>query len=291
MKFAIAGVSGNTGKVAAEALLAGGHQVRVIVRDAAKGADWKRRGAEVAVADVLDEKALSEALRGVDGAYLLIPPALGAESYLAHQARVAETFERAISQSGVPHVVLLSSVGAHLAEGTGPIKGLHRAEARLGALPAARFTFLRAAYFIENFAGSLAQLGEGVFPTFVAADFAFDTVATRDIGTWAAALLVEGAPAKNQIVELAGPKVSARDVARALSEIVGKPVNVQEAPIGIMGGILEGAGFSKDLAALYVEMTEGLAASRLVFEGNHRNAKGATTVRQVLEPIVLGAKS
>ncbi|NOU28384.1 MAG: NmrA family NAD(P)-binding protein [Polyangiaceae bacterium] len=290
MKFAIAGVSGNTGKVAAEALLAGGHQVRVIVRDAAKGAAWKQRGAEVAVADLADDKALTEALRGVDGAYLLVPPAFGAESYLAHQTQVVDTFEKAIAENGVPHVVLLSSVGAHLPEKTGPIKGLHRAEARLGALPKTRLTFLRAAYFIENFAGSLAQLGEGVFPTFVAADFAFDTVATRDIGAVAAGLLAEGAPAKNQIVELSGPKVSARDVARALSEIVGKPVTVAEAPIGILGGILEGAGFSKDLAALYVEMTEGLGASRIVFEGNHRTAKGTTTVRQVLEPIVTGKR-
>lgn len=290
MKFAIAGVSGNTGKVAAEALLTGGHQVRVVVRDAAKGADWKRRGAEVAVADLADDKALAQALRGVDGAYLLIPPAFGAESYLAHQTQVVDTFEKAITESGVPHVVLLSSVGAQLPEGTGPIKGLHRAEARLGALASSRLTFLRAAYFIENFAGSLAQLGEGVFPTFVPADFAFDAVATRDIGSVAAGLLAEGTPPKNQIVELSGPKVSARDVARALSEIVGKPVTVQEAPIGILGGILEGAGFSKNLAALYVEMTAGLAASRIVFEGTHRTAKGTTTVRQVLEPIVTGKR-
>ncbi len=290
MKFAIAGVSGNTGKVAAEALLAGGHQVRVIVRDAAKGADWKQRGAEVAVADLADDKALAAALQGVDGAYLLIPPSFTSESYLAHQTQVVVAFEKAIAASGVPHVVLLSSVGAQLPEKTGPIQGLHRAEARLGALPKTRLTFLRAAYFIENFAGSLAQLGQGIFPTFVPADFAFDTIATRDIGALAAGLLAEGVPAKNQIVELAGPKVSARDVARALGEIAGKPVTVQEAPIGIMAGVLLGAGFSKDLAALYVEMTEGLAASRIVFEGTHRSAKGTTTVREVLEPIVTGSR-
>ena len=74
--FAITGITGHTGAVVAETLLAAGKPVRVIVRDAAKGAAWKARGAEVAVADLKDAAALAQAFRGVQGAYVLSPPDL-----------------------------------------------------------------------------------------------------------------------------------------------------------------------------------------------------------------------
>src|SRR5688500_6999772 len=74
LMYAIAGVSGHTGAVVATTLLAAGKPVRVIVRDAAKGAEWKAKGAEVAVASLDDRPALAQALRGAEGAYLLIPP-------------------------------------------------------------------------------------------------------------------------------------------------------------------------------------------------------------------------
>ncbi|HEY8075629.1 MAG TPA: hypothetical protein VIF62_16000, partial [Labilithrix sp.] len=48
--FVIAGVSGNTGYVVADELLARGKKVRVVVRDAAKAAAWRDKGAEIAVA-------------------------------------------------------------------------------------------------------------------------------------------------------------------------------------------------------------------------------------------------
>src|SRR5580704_14590954 len=72
--FAVAGVSGHTGRVVAETLLGQNKPVRVIVRDAAKGEDWKKRGAEVGLADLDDADALTQALRGASGAYLLLPP-------------------------------------------------------------------------------------------------------------------------------------------------------------------------------------------------------------------------
>ena len=72
--FAVAGVTGQTGRIVADTLLTRGHDVRVIVRDAVKGAPWQARGAEVAVAALDDEPALTRALTGVQGAYLLTPP-------------------------------------------------------------------------------------------------------------------------------------------------------------------------------------------------------------------------
>jgi uncharacterized protein YbjT (DUF2867 family) len=71
--FVVAGVTGNTGKVVAETLLAQKKPVRVLVRDEAKGAEWKRRGAEVVVAELDDAAALDRAFAGATGAYFLLP--------------------------------------------------------------------------------------------------------------------------------------------------------------------------------------------------------------------------
>src|SRR3954454_11029542 len=81
--FVIGGATGNTGSVVASTLLAGGHQVRVIVRDAARGTAWQKRGAEVAVAALDDVEQLSRALAGATGVYVIVPPNYGADDLLA----------------------------------------------------------------------------------------------------------------------------------------------------------------------------------------------------------------
>jgi uncharacterized protein YbjT (DUF2867 family) len=73
--YAIAGVTGHTGKVVAETLQARDYPIRVIVRDGNKGALWKGRSAEVVTASVDDEVALARALNGVTGACVLLPGA------------------------------------------------------------------------------------------------------------------------------------------------------------------------------------------------------------------------
>ena len=60
--FVITGATGNTGSVAAEALLAAGKKVRVVVRDAAKAKALAERGAEVFIADLSDEAAARPSL-------------------------------------------------------------------------------------------------------------------------------------------------------------------------------------------------------------------------------------
>jgi uncharacterized protein YbjT (DUF2867 family) len=284
MFFAVAGVTGQTGRVAADTLLSWGHRVRVIVRDAAKGAPWAARGAEVAIADLEDEAAFTAALTGVDGAYVLLPPNMASADFRGWQRRAGEALVRAVAASGVPHVVLLSSVAAHHTDGTGPIKGLYPVEQALRALPNTGASFLRAAYFMENLLGSLSMLDQGLLPSFTPANLGFPMIATADIGEVAASLLVEGAPAPGspRIVELGGAPTTMTDVAAALTEIVGKPVNVAEAPVAAMAQTLTGFGFPADMAALYQEMTEGLISGHVAFEGGHRRAWGRVGVAQVL---------
>jgi uncharacterized protein YbjT (DUF2867 family) len=62
--YVVFGVTGNTGKVPADSLLVQKKPVQVVVRDAAEGEPWKARGAEVAVAPVIDAKAVLCGLMG-----------------------------------------------------------------------------------------------------------------------------------------------------------------------------------------------------------------------------------
>ena len=284
MTFAIAGVSGNTGKVVADTLLSQGKKVRVIVRDAKKGEPWKAKGAEVLVAELSDAAAVARALAGAEGAYLLVPPNYGSGAFRATQAAIVKALAEAIATSKVPHVVLLSSVGAQHESGTGPITALHAAEKAFAAIPGAAFSFLRAGYFLENVGGSLGQLDQGILPSFTPAKHAFPAVATVDIGRLAAQLLVEGTK-KNQIVELGSP-ATFEGFAAALSKVTGKPIKVAEAPIEAMAGVLTGHGFTEELAGLFVEMTRGINSGKVAFEGTHRSVPASTSAETVFRGLL-----
>src|SRR5262249_25624206 len=141
--YVIAGASGHVGSVAANQLLQQGKKVKVIVRDAQKGALWSQRGAEVAVGELQDTAFLTGGLKGATGFFTLLPPKYGAPDFFVFQKQSSDAIAGAVKASGVPHVVLLSSLGADLPAGTGPIKGLHYLENALRAT-GTRVTAIRA---------------------------------------------------------------------------------------------------------------------------------------------------
>jgi uncharacterized protein YbjT (DUF2867 family) len=285
--YAIAGVTGHTGSIAAETLLGQGTPVRVIVRDAAKGAPWKAKGAEVAVAELQDQAAVQRALTGVDGAFVLLPPNPASTTPVEDNAKLAAAFASAVKAANLPHVVLLSSVGAHLPGGTGPIAMLHRFEHELAATGAG-LTAVRASYFQENWGASLGMLDQGVLPTFVKKDVRFPQVATRDIGRTVARALVEGgARGKTRVIELGGPRdYSAADVAKELSSLTGKTITAQEAPLDAVVPTFTSFGMSNASAELYRQMYEGFNAARITIEPGHQLVRGTVELRDTLAALL-----
>ena len=69
--YAVTGITGQVGGVTGRALLNAGLSVRAVVRDAAKGAAWKKSGCEVALADMNDAPALTAAFTGTSGVFVL----------------------------------------------------------------------------------------------------------------------------------------------------------------------------------------------------------------------------
>jgi uncharacterized protein YbjT (DUF2867 family) len=276
--YVVLGATGNTGSVVAEKLLAAGKKVRVYGRSAEKLAGWATKGAEVAIGDVEDAAALGKAFAGAEGVYLLLPPDPTSTAFVARGRRIAEAYVTALEAAKVPHAVLLSSVGAELEAGTGPIVTVGHAERRLAAVKGTVFTFVRAAYFMENVAMNLGAMKDGVLPTFSDPTPRFDMVATRDIGATAAAALLSP-PTKTEVVELSGPaEVSIDAAAKAFGAALGRDVKSHRAPIDAMVPTLTGFGFSTDVAGLYREMTEAFGAGRVHFTGVGRRVRGETSI-------------
>jgi uncharacterized protein YbjT (DUF2867 family) len=286
--YLIAGVSGKTGAAAATALLEKGQPVRVLVRSEDKGRSWRDKGAEVAVASLDDAAALTRAMTGVKGAYLLVPPDLAATDFMGRGRHFLGAMSEALGTARVPHVVFLSSIGAQLAKGTGPVVILHEGEKRLAGLRATRATFIRAAYFMENI-GSMVSVarGQGVLPCLFDPSHRIAMIATADIGRSAAQALLEP-PGHNEVIELEALQDSSyADAARILARLLGRPVEAVRVPHeGVVPALLQ-AGFSEHMAGLFQEMAHALDTGTMSFNnGDARHVRGPTTLENVLASLV-----
>lgn len=284
--FVITGATGKTGSVAAKTLLAAGKKVRVVARDATKAADLKALGAEVFVADLTDQAALERAVTGAEGVYFLSPPDMAATNFVADRKALTEKQVATFARAKVPHVVLLSSVGAQHADGNGPIRTLHIIEQQLrrAGVPS---TFVRASFFAENWGAVVPPVKQdGVLPSFIALDTATPTVGTPDIGKAAARALLDG-PRGHRAIELAGPAdPTPKDVAAAFAKILGRPVNAVAAPMAAVVPTFTSFGISQNIAALYQEMYEGFASGHIVPERGNEHVRGTTTIEETLRGLV-----
>ena len=284
--YAIAGATGNTGAIVASRLLAEGKRVRVIVRDPQRAGRWRARGAEIATAALDDTAAVAAALAGVAGAYLMVPPRPGSPTPLDDQRAQVDALAAAVRAAGTPHVVLLSSIGAHRAGAIGALQVLHHAEAALGAAGAA-LTVVRAATFMETWRDALGLLGRGVLPTFVPGAIAFPMVAVRDVGRIAADALGDGGDGR-RVIELAGPReYSARDVAAALANLLGTPVTAIDTPLTAVISTLTHTGQSLAWAELRRDLYAGIIDGSVAWQGAGTQAmRGQIAIAEVLRPLL-----
>ena len=185
--YVIVGASGNTGSIIANSLLLKGEKVRVMGRDAGRLERLVRKGAEAFTANVSDAAALTKAFSGARAAYLMLPPVKSRED----QERQSDAIAKAVKESGLRYAVHLSSYGAQVPEGTGPIAGLHSSEQKLNAISTLNVLHLRAAYFMENNLAAIGMIhGMGMFGGALLPDLKLPMIATPDVGDYAAQRLL-----------------------------------------------------------------------------------------------------
>jgi len=257
------------------------------VRNVEKASDLAALGAEVVALDLADGASLERALAGAEGLYLLSPPDLTSHSFLAERSKLLGAVAAIVKRAAVPHVVFLSSVGGHRESGTGIIQTVHAGEVALRAAGVSS-TFLRAAYFVENWASVLpVAKKDGVLPSFIPGDLKLPMVSTVDIGSLAAEALLDG-PRGERALELSGPQdLTPNDVAALVSKLVGRPIQLLQPPLDAVVPTFTSFGISADVAALFRAMYEGIAAGRVSFEGGKAEARrGSTSVEETLRQLV-----
>jgi len=284
--YAVTGVSGQVGGATARTLLAAGARVRVIVRDESKGKEWKAKGCEVAIADWNSAEALTAALKGTDGAYVMLPSNWApAQGYPEAKAIIA-ALHTAIAEARPARVVVLSTIGA---ESTKPslLIQLHLLEEGLRDLPG-QIAFVRAAYFMENFRMDVAAAREGVIPTFLQPiDRAFPMIATADVGRLAAETLLqrEWSGDRVRIIELEGPRrYSAADEAAAFASILHHDVVAKPVPRSEWETRLRAMGSPNPTA--FIQMMDGFNEGWIRFERQSDTVKGHIPLEEFLPGLV-----
>ncbi|MGO1562699.1 MAG: NmrA family NAD(P)-binding protein [Actinomycetaceae bacterium] len=263
--YVIAGATGRVGGTVARRLLAKGEPVRVLVRRPEDADRWQRLGAEARAVDLTDRPALARALTGASAMFALLPFDLGAADLDAQAEALACSIAGAVDDAGVPRVVMLSSGGADLAGGTGPIAGLYLLEEALRAVTV--LTAVRSGHFQEKVADVLAPaMAEGVYPVLApSAEVPLAMGATADVGAVAADLL-RAPSGVGETVDVLGPGYTEREVAAHLGRALGRELHVAVVPEDAWAQTLREAGFqahvAESLAELYRADAAGLLAPR-----------------------------
>ena len=157
MKYVITGGAGNISKPLVLQLLKAGHAVTVTGRSAENLKELTDAGATAAVGTVEDLAFLTKIFKGADAVYTMVPPNWAAVQWKQWIGNAGENYAAAIRANGITHVVNLSSIGADLPDGCGPVSGLYKVEQALNASGAA-VKHLRPSYFFSNFLGNAAMV-------------------------------------------------------------------------------------------------------------------------------------
>jgi uncharacterized protein YbjT (DUF2867 family) len=221
----------------------------------------------------------------------MIPPDYTAKDFRAYQNEVGASIAMAIRNTGVSHVVNLSSQGADLPAGTGPILGLRDQEARLNKLSWVNILHLRPAYFMGNLLMNIPLINRlGIAGSAVRGDQKIAMIATRDIAEKVAGLLLRNNFTGISYKDLLGQRdVSLDNAISVIGRQIGKPElkYVQFTYEDAAKGMRE-MGISTDVSRLIVEMSKALNEGR--FAVNRPRTPENTTPTSIEEFAVIFAE-
>lgn len=276
--YVITGATGHTGRAIAERLLAQGKPVRAIGRDAARLQPLTAKGAEPFVGVLEDPDAMARAFSDAEAVYTLVPTNPAAPDVRADQNRVGEALATAIAKARVPYVVNLSSVGAHLSEKVGPIKGLYDIEQRFNRLGGTNVLHLRPTFFMENLLMNVQMIKNmGINGTPMKPDVAIPIIATKDIAAEAAERLLRLDFKGKSVKELLGPREwTMTEMTAILGRAIGKPsLPYVQFPYEDAEKAMIGMGLSPDVARSYIEMYRAFNDG-IIKPTEQRSAKNTT---------------
>jgi uncharacterized protein YbjT (DUF2867 family) len=227
MKITITGSLGNISKPLIVDLLQKGHTITVISSNTEKRKAIEDLGAIAAIGSLEDAAFLTHTFTGADAVYVMVPP----NNYfdqnldlLQYYIRLGNNYAKAIQQSGVKRVVNLSTIGAHLAEGSGILRGAHHLAKILDTLPEEiAITHMRPTSFYYNLLGYAEMIkAQGFIAANYGADHTIPWVSPIDIAD-AIADEITTPFAGRKIRYVVSEELTGDETARILGEAIGIP--------------------------------------------------------------------
>lgn len=278
----VMGATGQVGSKITTHLLANDEKVRCLARHFPQTDVFK--GAELAQGDINDVAFLSQAMRGCKSVFTFLPNDKSATEVRYSQNKYGEVIAEAIEESGVKKVVNLSSVGADLESGTGPILGLHDQELRLNEITHADIVHLRPTFFMENLLHSIPSImADNRIYDIIPSEVPFPMIATRDIASRAAFLLMNPDFKETRIEYLLGERDLCMDeVVSVLSDTLKKrDLKYSELSTDKMKKIYLQNGMTEDWADSYLDLSKALGNGTIV--GTLQRDKMNTTATSIEE--------
>ena len=283
------------GNVLESDVLESGAPVRVIARDPSRLPASVAERVEVVQGSHGDIDVLDRAFAGADAVFWIVPPDPRAESVEAAYVDFTRPACDAFKRHEVKRVVGVSALGRGTAvAGNAGLVTASLAMDDLIAGSGVSYRALALPSFMDNLLGQAGRIREqGVFFSPVSGDRKLPACATRDIAAVAARLLLDDSWSGQGSVPVLGPEdLSFNDMARIMSEVLGRPVRFQQISGEAFKAALTGRGTSEAMAQGMVDMM--LAKDEGLDNGEPRTPQSTspTTFRQwceeVLKPVVLG---
>jgi len=274
MKIVVTGSLGHISRPLVEKLTAAKHDVTVISSNADRKKEIEALGAKAAIGSVSDLAFVTDTFKGADAVYTMVPPTFSASNWKLHIAGIGKIYAQAIAAAGVKNVVNLSSIGAHMPDGCGPVSGLYQVEQALNALEGVNVKHLRPGFFFYNFFANIGMIkhmgiiggnyGEGT--RLVVAD-------TNDIADVAAEELLHLSFEGKSVKYIVSDEKTTDEVASIFGKAIGKPdlkrLNFTDADT--IGGMLQN-GVPEDVAKNYAEMGAAMRSGEMAAEYNKSRA-------------------
>jgi uncharacterized protein YbjT (DUF2867 family) len=282
--YSIMGATGNIGEVLTDKLIKNGHEVRALGRNKDKLTVLQSKGAKICPVKFDNEASLAEAFQGATAVFSFIPPSFDADDFGAQQDRVGEAIVAALTKAKIKYVLNLSSVGAHLKKGTGPIQGLQRHEERLNSLKGVNILHLRPVYFMENQFLSIPLIkSEGINGSPLRSDLPIPVVATRDIGAKASIFLDRLDFKGINEFEFVGPdEVTLEKFTSVLGKSIGKAgLRYVQFPYEEAKKAMLSSGMKPSIVDLLMEMDRSYNEGKILpTQEINKDHQGSTTIEQ-----------
>lgn len=266
MKVAITTPTGHVGSAVTDYLLtsSGKITVKLLGRRRERLAGFVRHGAQMAIGSLDDADFLIGATMDVDALFWVTPPGYGSDDVRAFQNRLSRAAASAIQANRILRVVNLSSIGADLDSGVGPICGLHDVEHRLDKV-SKNITHLRPGFFFENLLWQLESIKKwGMVSLPISGSVRYPMIAARDIGRVAASRLMRQDWNGHSIQELHGPAdMSFDEVADVLSEVLDRKIVYVRCTPEEMRRVMHENAISENATELLLEMYAAVQAGTL----------------------------